>query len=438
MKIGGRWVENSGVATFVRPTLGTTARTVVVAFFDEAVDEGLLGAWTQCVGSVDDVTLMLVGREPEGEMIARAAPLAEQLGLSQPDSADVALLPCAPRLDERVAEEADFLYSRREVAGPFGRLPRVDCPDRFATERRARRHKGVFVVGMHRSGTSAITRLINMLGVPLTIPGDLLLPGPDNTAGFWESSVAVAVSNTLLERLGGDVFDPPELAPGWEVAEPLAAVRWEARESLAGVLRADAWVMKDPRTCLTLPFFLAVMEVDPVIVMPYRNPLEVARSLAARDALPSDRAMDLWVRYVRSSLEVTEGLPVSVHGFEDLVANPVRHAERLHAFLEAHGIPVRDLDDATLREVGAFISTELRHHHRPVDEFRRSATQEQLALYEQLVTADHAGRRNYGRRMRLHSGRSTSNPPLPTQEGWLPSLVPCDEPSPSSFSPRSP
>jgi hypothetical protein len=424
------------MATFVRPTLGSTARTVVVAFFDEAVDEGLLGSWTQRVRSVDDVTLMLVGRLSEAEMLAKAAPLAAQLGLSQPDSADVALLPCAPRMDESVAEEADFLYSRHEITGPFGRLPRFDSPDRFGTERRARRHKGVFVVGMHRSGTSAITRLINILGVPLTAPGDLLLPSPDNPAGFWESSVAIAVSNTLLESLGGDVFDPPELAPGWELPEPLAAVRWEARESLARVLGADAWVMKDPRTCLTLPFFRAVMEVDPVIVMPYRNPLEVARSLAARDALPAGKAMDLWVRYVRSSLEVTEGLPVSVHGFEDLVANPVRHAERLHGFLDSHGLPVRDLDDATLREVKAFISSELRHHRRPVDEFRRAATQEQLALYELLVTADHAGRRNYVRRMRLHSGRSTSTPPLPTQEGWLPSLVPCDEPSPSSFSPR--
>jgi hypothetical protein len=360
----------------------------VVAFFDEAVDEGLLGTWTRRVRSCDDVTLMLVGRPPETEMLAKAAPLEAQFGLSQPDSADVALLACAPRLHERVAEEADFFYSRREIDGPFGRLPRVDSPDVFSTERQARRHKGVFVVGMHRSGTSAITRLINLLGVPLTAPGDLLLPGPDNPSGFWESSVAVAVSNTLLECLGGDVLDPPGLARGWELAEPLAVVRWQARERLAQVLGGDAWVLKDPRTCLTLPFFRAVMEVEPVIVMPYRNPLEVARSLDVRNALPSGKAIDLWVRYVRSSLDVTEGLPVSVHGFEDLVADPVRHAERLHGFLGAHGLPVRDIDDAMLREVRAFISGKLRHHRRPVDEFRRGATQEQLALYELLVTAE--------------------------------------------------
>ena len=329
------------MASFLRPTLGSTAKTVVVALPDEAVDEGLLGAWTQSVRSFDDATLVLIGRLPEAEMLAKTGPLASEFGLSQPGSADVAILPCAPRLDKRIAEEADFLYSRHEIGGPLGRLPRVDSPDAFGAERRARRQKGVFVVGMHRSGTSAVTRLINMLGVPLTAPGDLLLPAPDNPVGFWESSVAVSISNTLLECLGGDVFDPPDLVPGWELEETLAPLRWEARERLTRVLTTDAWVLKDPRTCLTLPFFRAAIDVEPVIVMPYRNPLEVARSLDARNAILPGKAMRVWERYVRSSIAVTCGLPVSVHGFAGLVGDPVNHVERLHGFLHAHGLPGR-------------------------------------------------------------------------------------------------
>ena len=220
------------MASFLRPTLGSTAKTVVVAPFDEAVDEGLLGAWTQSVRSFDDATLVLIGRQPAAEMLDKTASLASEFGLSEPGSADVAIIPCTPRLDKRIAEEADFLYSRREIAGPLGRLPRVDSPDAFATARRARRQKGVFVVGMHRSGTSAVTRLINMLGVPLTAPGDLLLPQPDNPLGFWESSVAVSISNTLLEHLGGDVFDPPDLTPGWELEEGWPAPLGGPREPL--------------------------------------------------------------------------------------------------------------------------------------------------------------------------------------------------------------
>jgi hypothetical protein len=391
MKTRADGVDDSRVASFLRPTLGSTAKTVVVASFNEAVDEGLLGAWTRRVRSVDDATLVLIGRLPEAEMLAKAGPLASEFGLSQPGSADVAILPCTPRLDSRIAEEADFLYSRHEIAGPLGRLPRVDSPDAFAAARRARRHKGVFVVGMHRSGTSAVARLINMLGVPLTAPGDLLLPAPDNPLGFWESSVAISISNTLLELLGGDVFDPPDLVPGWELEETLAPLRWEARESLVRVLTTDAWVLKDPRTCLTLPFFRAIIDVEPVIVMPYRNPLEVASSLHARDAILSGEAMRIWERYTRSSIAVTCGLPVSLHAFEDLVRNPVQHAERLHGFLDGHGLPVHEMDDTLRREVKRFISGELRHHRHKVEAFRTVATQDQLELYELLVAAERAG-----------------------------------------------
>ena len=157
------------------------------------------------------------------------------------------------------------------------------------------------------------------------------------------------------------------------------------------MLKTDAWVLKDPRTCLTLPFFRAVIDVEPVIVMPYRNPLEVARSLDARDAMLSGKAMRVWERYTRSSIAVTDGLPVSVHAFEDLLLNPVRHAERLHGFLRGHGLPVRDFDDALRSEVTTFISGEHRHHRHSVEEFRTVATQDQLELYEFLVTAERAG-----------------------------------------------
>jgi hypothetical protein len=168
-------------------------------------------------------------------------------------------------------------------------------------------------------------------------------------------------------------------------------MRWEARARLARVLKTDAWVLKDPRTCLTLPFFRAVIDVDPVIVMPYRNPLDVARSLDARNPMLWSQAMRVWERYVRSSIAVTEGLPVSVHGFEGLVSDPIHHVERLHGFLHAHGLPVRDIDDAMVGEIRAFISGGLRHHRHDVDEFRRAATPEQLALYQLLATAERAG-----------------------------------------------
>jgi hypothetical protein len=42
----------------------------------------------------------------------------------------------------------------------------------------------ILVAGMHRSGTSALTRAINLAGVPL--PNDLKGASPNNQDGFWE------------------------------------------------------------------------------------------------------------------------------------------------------------------------------------------------------------------------------------------------------------
>ena len=54
----------------------------------------------------------------------------------------------------------------------------------------------VLVLGMHRSGTSAVTRVLNLLGAEL---GDDLMPaGSDNPGGFWEYRGVVELHERLL------------------------------------------------------------------------------------------------------------------------------------------------------------------------------------------------------------------------------------------------
>ncbi len=62
---------------------------------------------------------------------------------------------------------------------------------------------GVFVLGMHRSGTSATTRAINLLGVPLAANDELASPSPNNPTGFWEVTRLTDFNNKLLYELGG-------------------------------------------------------------------------------------------------------------------------------------------------------------------------------------------------------------------------------------------
>lgn len=51
----------------------------------------------------------------------------------------------------------------------------------------------ILISGMHRSGTSALTRILNLLGTELG--NDLLPPHADNPHGYWESGAAVALND---------------------------------------------------------------------------------------------------------------------------------------------------------------------------------------------------------------------------------------------------
>src|SRR5919197_5152241 len=106
---------------------------------------------------------------------------------------------------------------------------------------------GVFVLGMHRSGTSAATRLINLLGLRAPAEEDLLPADEGNPTGYWESSSLVDFNDKLLGALGSDMSCPVAFGPGWERDPRLDGIYPEAAKLFARVFAAPPWVFKDPR-----------------------------------------------------------------------------------------------------------------------------------------------------------------------------------------------
>src|SRR5262245_12847836 len=132
--------------------------------------------------------------------------------------------------------------------------------------------RGVFVLGMHRGGTSAVTRAINLLGVPIGRTEDLQPPKPENPTGFWESTSLTEVNEEILERFGGSWVAPPMLAPDWIRDARLEKHRERGREAFSRVYATETWVWKDPRNSITLPWWLDTLDVQPVVVLVQRNP----------------------------------------------------------------------------------------------------------------------------------------------------------------------
>src|SRR4051812_23392276 len=158
---------------------------------------------------------------------------------------------------------------------------------------------GVVVLGMHRSGTSAITAAVAALGVPLGVPDDRMAPREENAEGFHESVRITAFNELVLRQMGGRWDAPPRLAAGWHDTQEMSEVRAAAGPLFASVHPTKTWVWKDPRSCLLAPLWWPVLEGDIRIVLVVRHPLAVARSLRRRNWLSKTYSLALWERYTR-------------------------------------------------------------------------------------------------------------------------------------------
>ncbi|MBL8114694.1 MAG: glycosyltransferase [Acidobacteria bacterium] len=222
----------------------------------------------------------------------------------------------------------------------------------------------LLVLGMHRSGSSALAGALELLGVPLG--GPLMPPARDNERGFFELAGMVALHDELLEALGGSWSHPPALEPGFETSP--AGVK--AQEKLEALLTGNfggkpLWAVKDPRLSLLLPLWrpvLAKLGVEPRVIFCTRDPWEVARSLEVRNGLPAFEALGLWLGHSADGELASRGDRRVFTAFETLLADPLRELYRIGAAL---GIAWPKSPHAARADLEAFLSKDLRHWNKP-------------------------------------------------------------------------
>jgi hypothetical protein len=210
--------------------------------------------------------------------------------------------------------------------------------------------KPIVILGMHRSGTSATTRALGLLGGSL---------GPSESLGkFWENQRMRRLNERLLEEFGGGWECPPVLPEGWLDAPAVRAEVAEGRAALAGFGRAPVIVWKDPRTCTTLPFWLPLFDEPPVLVVVYRHPVEVAGSLRTRNQLGPAHSFAVWERFNRDALVNAVGHPTAVVRYVDLVEAPSGTMRRLVDALAGWGVELPNDPETTDME----LAPGRRHH----------------------------------------------------------------------------
>jgi hypothetical protein len=209
----------------------------------------------------------------------------------------------------------------------------------------------VTVVGMHRSGTSALVRALGLLGARLGGSADL--------GKHWEHRQLRRVNQRLLSTADGRWDVPPAWPPGWPDGRAEARLLARARRVLdAELAGAPVAAWKDPRTCLTLPFWRRVLDDETVVVLVHRHPVEVADSLTARNGLVRGHGLALWERYNADALRAAAGLPTVVVSYGAILADPVARMATLTEQLARLGVALPH--DPRSTDLG--IVPELRHH----------------------------------------------------------------------------
>jgi hypothetical protein len=219
----------------------------------------------------------------------------------------------------------------------------------------------LIVLGMHRSGTSAIAGILTKLGgaAPKTLyPGDI-----GNERGYFESVPMMAFHDELLASAGSHWCDWRAFNTAW-YSSPLCETYKDRAKTLFEDEFGDAAfaIFKDPRICRFLPFWLdvfAAMNITSHVVIPVRSPLEVANSLNKRNNLPLHEGMLLWLRHVLDAEAASRALPRSIVMWREFVSDHRGATDKISRDI---GLSWPRPSDEGARDIEGFLSADLVHN----------------------------------------------------------------------------
>jgi len=212
----------------------------------------------------------------------------------------------------------------------------------------------LIIVGMHRSGTSCVTRIFNLCDVYLG--PSLLEPQHDNPKGFWENSYIFEINEKILKQSGGSWDNPPEnIKVTFFDKLAMMNVLYNRRNSILGI--------KDPRLLITWEAWEPFIE-SYTIAGVFRHPFSVSKSLYKRNNFDTLKGVDLWEKYNNKLINFIKSDSVILidfdnpDSFKDKISNVL---QKLDLRLNEHALKFYNPNNRNSDDINAIEDSKISH-----------------------------------------------------------------------------
>jgi hypothetical protein len=248
-------------------------------------------------------------------------------------------------------------------------------------------NRTVAILGMHRCGTSTITRAFNLLGVYLGEEKDFIPPDRFNREGYWERKDFCRLQNNLLATLKRSWDTGVPLPEKWQHTSEVQQFKKELitliRQNFSGVA---LWGWKDPRSTILIELWKNILEelsIELSVVFAVRNPLDVALSLKQRENFSFDKSFGIWFNYNIIALHAVLNISTAFISYDRFLSNWESELKRCSAELNI----LWPEDDSYLKSsLSSFVRPELRHSHTTLEDLHKAGAPVPVCkLYELLL-----------------------------------------------------
>ncbi|MDF1697420.1 MAG: glycosyltransferase [Saprospiraceae bacterium] len=221
-------------------------------------------------------------------------------------------------------------------------------------------NKILFISGMHRSGTSALSGLLNQMN--FNIGHSVMNAKFDNPKGFFENRRISNFNERLLLHLNASWNFPHGITENWIQKAHLDDFYQEAADLFESEFDSSQPILiKDPRLSLLFPFWEQFCErhlLDARFLIALRHPIEIAHSLKSRNGFSLNHGLFLWYHYIKNIEKSTRQKPRFFVNFEALIKDPIQISNDLITWLNAGFGDQLNLKHVELAKIDASLKTQ--------------------------------------------------------------------------------